>query len=289
MLQVPETPCLVVDVAKVRENVGRMQQQVEACGCRLRPHVKTHKLPFFARMQLEAGAAGITCAKVSEAEVMAQGGVKDIFIAYPMVGEFRIRRALALQRQVDRLILAVDSWEGAQRLSQAAVDANTVLEVRLEVDTGAKRTGIPRERLVELGKAVHSLPGLRLTGIYTFKSLVLHDAPTQDNAAAAQEEGELMASLAELLRQTGIPLEDVSADSTPTGLLIKSVCLSSYIISSFALLRPALLCTGAFCMRENFPIVSSARKSFTTSPSESISLPDAFFPLRVIFFFLSIL
>ena len=220
MLQVPETPCLVVDVAKVRENVRRMQQQVEACGCRLRPHVKTHKMPFFARMQLEAGAAGITCAKVSEAEVMAQGGAEDIFLAYPMVGEFRIRRALALQRQVDRLILAVDSWEGAQRLSQAAVDANPVLEVRLEVDTGAKRTGFPRERLVELGKAVHSLPGLRLTGIYTFKSLVLHDAPTQDNAAAAQEEGELMASLAEQLRQAGIPLEDVSAGSTPTGLLV---------------------------------------------------------------------
>ena len=62
MLQVPETPWLVVAVAKVRENVRRMQQQVEACGCRRRPHVKTHKMPFFARMQLEAGAAGITCA-----------------------------------------------------------------------------------------------------------------------------------------------------------------------------------------------------------------------------------
>ena len=143
MFQIPETPCLVVDVEKARENVARMQREVSACGCRLRPHIKTHKMPFFAQMQLEAGASGITCAKVSEAEVMAQGGAEDIFIAYPMVGEFRIRRALALKKQVKRLILAVDSLEGAKALSQAAQEAGEALEVRLEVDTGAKRTGVP--------------------------------------------------------------------------------------------------------------------------------------------------
>ena len=243
MFQIPETPCLVVDVEKARENVARMQREVSACGCRLRPHIKTHKMPFFAQMQLEAGASGITCAKVSEAEVMAQGGAEDIFIAYPMVGEFRIRRALALKKQVKRLILAVDSLEGAKALSQAAQEAGEALEVRLEVDTGAKRTGVPREGLVELGKAVHSLPGLDLTGIYTFKSLILHDRPTEDNAAAAQEEGELMAALAQKLRQAGVPIQDVSAGSTPTGLLVAQTGLvnevrpGTYIFADWMLTR----------------------------------------------------
>lgn len=220
MIQVPETPCLVVDVAKARENVLRMQRAVEACGCKLRPHIKTHKMPYFMQMQLEAGAAGITCAKVSEAEVMARGGAQDIFIAYPMIGDFRIRRALALQKQVRRLILAVDSLEGAKMLSQAAQGEGITWEVRLEVDTGAKRTGVPREQMVALGKAIHDLPGLHLTGIYTFKSLVLHDQPTEDNKAAAQEEGELMHALAQQLREAGVPIQDVSAGSTPTGLLV---------------------------------------------------------------------
>jgi len=111
-----ETPCLVIDVERARQNVLAMQKRVDACGCALRPHVKTHKMPFFARMQMDAGAKGITCAKVSEAEVMAAGGLRDIFIAYPMVGDFRIRRAIALLPKVDRLILALDSLEGARAL-----------------------------------------------------------------------------------------------------------------------------------------------------------------------------
>ena len=91
-----ETPCIVIDMARTEENVIRMQAEADAAGCRLRPHIKTHKMPLFTRMQLAHGAAGITCAKVSEAEVMADGGAEDIFIAYPMVGNFRIKRAIAL-------------------------------------------------------------------------------------------------------------------------------------------------------------------------------------------------
>lgn len=115
-----ETPCVVIDMAKAEENVIRMQAEADAAGCRLRPHIKTHKMPLFARMQLAHGAAGITCAKVSEAEVMADGGADDIFIAYPMVGGFRIKRAVALARRLKRLILAVDSMECAVPLNEAA-------------------------------------------------------------------------------------------------------------------------------------------------------------------------
>lgn len=213
-----ETPCVVIDVRKARENVIRMQEEADICGCRLRPHIKTHKMPFFAAMQLEHGASGISCAKVSEAEVMADGGVDDIFIAYPCVGEFRIRRAIRLAGRVKRLILAVDSPEGARALNQAAGEAKVTLEVRMEVDTGAKRTGIPRERAVELAKLIQELPHLELTGIYTFKSLVCRDRPTEDKHEAGLEEGDLMEKIAESIRRAGVPLKEVSAGSTPTGL-----------------------------------------------------------------------
>lgn len=242
-LSVPETPCLVVDESLARENIARVQQGVNAAGCRLRPHIKTHKMPYFARLQLEAGAAGITCAKVSEAEVMADGGAEDIFLAYPMVGDFRIRRALALSQRVRRLILAVDSLEGARALSAAAVAAGLPLEVRLEVDTGAQRTGVLRDHAVDLAKAVAALPNLRLTGIYTFKSLVLHGAPTQDNDAAGKEEAQLMYDAAQAIRAAGVEVQDISVGSTPTWRqaaetgLVTEVRPGTYIFGDWMLTR----------------------------------------------------
>lgn len=212
---VQETPCIVVDTETAKKNICRMQEAVSACGCKLRPHIKTHKIPYFARLQLAAGAEGITCAKVSEAEVMAAGGVEDIFIAYPMVGEFRIHRALELQKRVKRLILAVDSLEGAAALSRSAGEAGLTCEVRLEVDTGARRTGVTRGHVLELAGQIAALPHLNLTGIYTFKSLVLHGCPTEDNKAAAVEEAELMSGMAASLRTRGLPTREVSAGFHP--------------------------------------------------------------------------
>lgn len=242
-LSVPETPCLVVDEPLARENIARVQQGVNAAGCQLRPHIKTHKMPYFARLQLEAGAAGITCAKVSEAEVMADGGAEDIFLAYPMVGDFRIKRALALSRRVRRLILAVDSLTGAKALSDAAAAAGLPLEVRLEVDTGAQRTGVLRDHAVDLAKAVAALPNLRLTGIYTFKSLVLHGAPTQDNDAAGKEEAQLMYDAAQAIRAAGVAVQDISVGSTPTWRqaaetgLVTEVRPGTYIFGDWMLTR----------------------------------------------------
>lgn len=215
-----ETPCVVIDVAQAKRNIEKMQASADAAGCILRPHIKTHKMPLFARMQLEAGCGGITTAKVSEAEAMAEGGCDDIFIAYPMVGAFRIRRALALLPRLRRLILAVDSMECARPLSDAAAAAGVTAEVRLEIDTGLRRTGVPRDRFLALAKEIAELPGLSLTGIYTFRGLVLHGEPTTDNRAAAAEEGALMADMAAQLRAAGIEIRDVSAGSTPTGVLL---------------------------------------------------------------------
>jgi D-serine deaminase-like pyridoxal phosphate-dependent protein len=209
------TPYLLVDAAKMERNILKMAGVASDNGVALRPHVKTHKIPRIARRQLDAGAEGITVAKLSEAEVMAGAGIEDIFIAYPLVTDAKIRQALRLGKRV-RLGVGVDSMEGARRLSAVSNAEGLVPEVRLEVDTGLRRTGVPYDEAVELARAIGSLGNLNLTGIYTYRGAVLGGERTLELEKAGLEEGRLMASLARRMREQGITVDDVSLGSTPT-------------------------------------------------------------------------
>lgn len=210
-----ETPCLIIDPQKMERNIRYMTEVVHKCGVNLRPHIKTHKIPSIAKKQLDGGAVGITAAKVSEAEVMARYGIRDIFIAFPVIGDAKIERVLKLS-QSTRLTVGVDSMQGAKRMAEMATAAQRMLNVRLEVDTGLKRTGVPYEKAVDLAEAIHSLPSLQLTGIYTYRGALLREEPTRDLESAGLEEGEMAVTLANRIRERGIPLQDVSVGSTPT-------------------------------------------------------------------------
>jgi D-serine deaminase-like pyridoxal phosphate-dependent protein len=207
------TPYVLIDGAKMETNILRMADVAGENGVALRPHVKTHKIPGIAREQLEAGAAGITVAKISEAEVMADNGIEDIFIAYPLVTDAKIRQAMRLGERV-RLVVGVDSLEGARRLSAAAGDST--LEIRLEVDTGLRRTGVLYDEAVGLAGEIEGMDNLDLTGIYTYRGAVLGGSKTLELEKAGLEEGQLMVSLADMLRERGIWVDDVSVGSTPT-------------------------------------------------------------------------
>lgn len=274
-----ETPCLVIDMEKAEKNMIEMQRNADASHCRLRPHIKTHKIPLFARMQIEHGAAGITCAKVSEAEVMADGGIEDIFIAYPMVGDFRIQRAIALAKRIGRLILAVDSLECGKALNQAAGNAGLVLEVRLEIDTGARRTGVLRSQAVELARELASMPYLRLTGIYTFKSLVFQDQPTEDKHLAGEEEGSIMAGLAKSIREAGVDIEDVSAGSTPTGLevartgKVNEIRPGTYIFNDFMLCKEGAAKMEDIAVRYYATVVSAPSPEYAVIDGGTKTFP----------------
>src|SRR5919107_179315 len=207
------TPYLLVDGPKMVRNIQKMAHVARENGVALRPHVKTHKIPDIAKVQLEAGASGITVAKLSEAEVMADGGIEDIFVAYPLVTEAKIRRAVRLAERV-RLVVGVDSLEGARRLSAAA--EGHILEVRLEVDTGLRRTGVPLDEAVGLAGEIEAMGKLDLTGIYTYRGAVLGESKTLELEKAGLQEGQLMVSLADRMRECGLRVEDVSVGSTPT-------------------------------------------------------------------------
>lgn len=265
-----ETPCLVIEKEIVRRNLEKMQKIADRAGVALRPHCKTHKMCSYAKLQLEYGACGITCAKVSEAEVMADGGIDDIFIAYPLVGEFRLRRAMALARRCRRLILAVDSVETARMLSDAATAAGLTVEVRMEVDTGARRTGAPLEQAVELAAYIAGLPGLDLTGIYTFKGLILDRKPTGDREAAGREEGALMAQTAARLREIGIELRDISAGSTPTGENVANTGLVTEIRPGTYIFNDHMLCCEGWARPEEIAVHYYATVVSTPRPDYAV-------------------
>ncbi len=163
-----DTPALVVDLDVLERNLRHMQEGADRAGLQMRPHIKAHKTPEIARMQLQAGAVGVSAAKVSEAEVFADAGVEDIFIANEVVGAAKVERLVALARRVPRLSVAVDSVEAARPLSDAFAAAGITLEVLLEMDNGAGRCGVTEEAVLPLAEQIAGMPGLRLSGIMAY-------------------------------------------------------------------------------------------------------------------------
>jgi D-serine deaminase-like pyridoxal phosphate-dependent protein len=211
------TPCLVVDLERLERNISGWQAAVTAGGKRLRPHMKTHKTIEIARMQLAAGAAGITVAKVAEAELYVAAGFDDVVIAYPVVGESKWARIAALA-DLARITVNVESEPAARGLSQAALRGGVAIGVQLDVDSGLGRCGVPPDRARELAVLVAELPGLRPEGVTTYRGLGFPAADQTTPERAGREEGELVARLA---RELG--LAEASAGSTPTGRAVAEV------------------------------------------------------------------
>jgi D-serine deaminase-like pyridoxal phosphate-dependent protein len=164
-----ETPAFVVREAVARRNIAAFQTHCDRQGLALRPHVKTHKLVRFARAQIEAGARGITCQKIGEAEVMADGGIDDILISYNILSPEKLARLRALSERVSRLSVVADNDTVVDGLTQAFAGASRPLTVLVECDTGGKRCGVqtPAEALA-LGRRIASSLGIRLGGLMTY-------------------------------------------------------------------------------------------------------------------------
>ncbi len=209
------TPAVLVDLDVLERNIARMASRAREAGVRLRPHAKTHKCPQIGRLQRAAGAWGLSVAKVGEAEVFADAGFDDLFVAYPVVGEDKGRRLVALADRV-RLAVGVDSVEGAATLARPFRDVGHSLDVVLKVDVGYGRVGVTPDRAVEVGRAVAGLPGLRLRGVFTHAGHGYGAETSEALAEIARQEGERLVAAANALRDAGLPVEEVSVGSTPT-------------------------------------------------------------------------
>jgi D-serine deaminase-like pyridoxal phosphate-dependent protein len=198
------TPIAVIDMDRVERNIARVQAACEAAGVANRPHIKTHKSPMLAKLQVEAGAKGITCQKLGEAEVMADAGIDDILISYNLFGEEKMARLAALQAKAN-MTVAADNPTVVASLTQAAASSGRPLSVVVECDTGRKRAGVetPGEAIA-LARQIAKSKGL------IFKGFMLY--PTETGWAEAQKfYDEALAGV----RANGLDAQMVSTGGSP--------------------------------------------------------------------------
>lgn len=209
------TPALVIDRARLEANVKRMAVAMAAAGVALRPHFKTSKMIAVARLQLSAGAVGLTCATAAEVEALLDAGIEDIFWANSPVGPVKARQA-ALFNQRGRVAVGLDSVALAEPLAAAADELGVTIPVLIEVDTGLGRTGVRAERAASLASALGAYGSLELTGVYTHEGQLAGLGGTRDELRAAGiSAGEQLASVALELRAAGFAVPVVSVGSTP--------------------------------------------------------------------------
>jgi D-serine deaminase-like pyridoxal phosphate-dependent protein len=213
--EVLSTPVVLVDLDVLERNIMTQARRAREAGVRLRPHAKTHKSPEIARLQRAAGARGLSVAKVGEAEVFAEAGFDDLFIAYPVVGEGKGRRLLALADRA-RVAVGVDSVEGARTLAGPFRDAGRVLDVMLKVDVGYGRVGVLPKDAVEVARRIADLTGLRLRGVFTHAGHAYMATTRAQVKRIATQEGERLTRAATELRDAGMRIDEVSVGSTPT-------------------------------------------------------------------------
>ena len=209
-----DTPCLCVDLDRMERNIAHMAGYCREHGVDWRPHEKCHKVPAIARKQIEAGAIGVTCAKVTEAEVMAAGGVRDILIANQIVGRRKWERLVGLCHWADPIV-AVDDLAQAEPLAALAQEVGVAPRVILEVDVGLNRSGVaPVEPAVDLAKRVARLDGLRLVGIMGYEGHLLQVADPDEKRRRIVDAMAQLAAVKQGMLDAGLRCDIVSAGGT---------------------------------------------------------------------------
>ena len=211
-----ETPSLLIDNDIALANIAMMQKKADSLGLKLRPHIKTHRMPYFAKLQMEAGACGIACAKIGEAEVMADNGIGDIFIANEVIGEDKYERLKALHRRIHVRIGIDNEVQLAQMEKVFATEARP-LEVLIEYEVGEVRTGVTSdEQLTRLVNAIQSSKHVVLKGIFSHEGHTYKADSVADCCAKAQAAYAKTVRAAEIIRSLGADIDTVSIGATPS-------------------------------------------------------------------------
>ncbi len=210
-----DTPALLLDMDRLERNIEKMAARCRACDVAWRPHTKGSKTPAIAHKLIAAGAIGITCAKLGEAEVMAAAGIRDILIANQVVGKGKTARLANLQRQADVMVAVDDSYH-IEEISGAAQAAGVNVRVLVELNIGMERCGTaPGEPALELARKAEAAPGIIFAGImgYEGHTVLMPDEEKEPEVAKAIG---LLTETAELIRASGLEVSIVSAGGTGT-------------------------------------------------------------------------
>jgi len=211
-----DTPALLLDLDCLERNIEKMVDFYKGKQTKLRPHIKTHKTPMIAHKQVRAGAKGIACQKLGEAEVMVESGIPDIFITNEVVGWNKVLRLAKLAHH-SRISVLVDNQENVEQLSQAASSGGVTINVLVEVNVGMNRCGVPPgQPVVSLARNVVKAPGLHFKGIlgYEGHAVLLEDYEMKKKLTL--EALALNIQTRNLLVKSGIEVEEVCAGGTST-------------------------------------------------------------------------
>ena len=214
--QVP-TPALVVDLDAFERNVVRMAQRSVVAGLALRPHSKTHKSATIGRRQIEAGAVGLCCVKLGEAEALAQTDLRRLLVTSPVVGNDAAARAAALVRIDPDLLLVADHAEQIETLAVAASAAGVRLSLVIDIDVGMGRTGVSTPAAaVALARQIARCPSLRLAGVQGYGGKWQHIAGEAERRKAVEEGMALLTAAVDALRESGHEVRLVTGGGTGT-------------------------------------------------------------------------
>jgi D-serine deaminase-like pyridoxal phosphate-dependent protein len=210
------TPAPLVDLDILEANIAAMADFFRGRPAHIRPHAKTHRAPAVARRQVAAGAPGVTCAKVSMAEAMVDGGIQDVYVANQAVSPWAVRHLAQLARRA-RVSVAADDAGNVANLSDAATAEGVTIDVLVELDAGLGRCGVaPGPGALELARIIARSPGLRFGGLHAYEGHVVQNA--DEGKRRTETERMLAATMAtrDLLEREGLPVRVVTCGGTGT-------------------------------------------------------------------------
>lgn len=211
-----DTPALLIDYDIMMKNIHYMQEKANKYKVKLRPHTKTHRMPDLAKIQEKEGAIGITVAKTQEAVVMAQNGLKDIFIANQVVGMEKIKKIRKLNRNID-IKIGVDNEYQIDQLEEAFKNEERGIRVLIEIEVGENRTGIiADEELIKLAKYINEKDKVLLEGVFSHEGHSYNVASVEECIKVSIESQERTLRAANMIRNLGIEIDTVSIGATPS-------------------------------------------------------------------------
>lgn len=209
-----DTPALCVDLDVMQRNIDAMARRISSNGKQWRPHVKCHKIPAIAHLQMRAGAIGMTAAKVSEAEVFIDAGIPDVLIANMIIGEMKLQRLATLTRRGNPMV-AIDHFVQAEALDAICRQMGTTCRLLIEINIGLNRVGVrPGIDARELARGVSKLRHVRIAGIMGYEGHLLNIADADEKRSKILAAMDLLMEVKGTIESDGIPVEIVSAGGT---------------------------------------------------------------------------
>lgn len=211
-----DTPCLVIDVDILEQNIKSMQAHAIAFGKQLRPHAKTHKCSHIAEMQMQAGCTGICVAKVSEAEILVNEGFQGVLITSPVVTDYKIERLMECLSHDPELMVVIDDATNARKLNEVAKKGDLKLNVLVDLDPGMGRTGVSFNEGLAMGRLIDNLPSLRLRGVQCYAGHVQHISSFEERYRASSDWMKQAAEVVRQFRKNGLPCDIFTGAGTGT-------------------------------------------------------------------------